>query len=161
MTRRREPTSTAASWPEVPRALVIGDRPNLADGTSDDYESLRIRSGEPRWGAELSEATIPHESGLVDVSVDFDKGCFLGQELVARIDSRGASTPRQVRWIELEGSAEPGADVSLGGSEVGTLTSVADGLGMGLVHRSVEPGQTVQVNGTTGIVLEIPRKPQT
>ena len=149
------------SWDDARRTLVVGDRPDLPDGSSTDYESARIRAGEPKWGAEATEDTIPHETGLVPLSVDFDKGCFLGQELVARIDSRGASAPRSVRWIDLADEAEAGVELLVDGSGVGTLTSVADRLGLGLVHRKVLPGETVSVGSTTGVVREITRNPQT
>jgi folate-binding protein YgfZ len=149
------------SWEGTTRTLVIGDRPDLPEGSSTDYETARINAGEPKWGAEAAEDTIPHETGLVQLSVDFDKGCFLGQELVARIDSRGGSAPRSVRWIDLADEAERGVELLVDGSGVGTLTSVADKLGLGLVHRKVLPGETVSVGSTTGVVKEITRNPQT
>jgi folate-binding protein YgfZ len=149
------------SWEDVRRVLVVGDRPDLPDGTLADYESARIQAGEPKWGAEATETTIPHETGLVPLSVDFTKGCFLGQELVARIDSRGGSAPRSVRWIDLANETPAGVDLLADGSVVGTLTSVTDRLGLGLVHRKVSPGETVAVGSTTGVVREITRNPQT
>ena len=146
---------------QVPRTLVMGDRPELPDGTLSQYEAARIRAGEPKWGAEVSEKTIPHETGLVPVSVDFDKGCFLGQELVARIDSRGGNAPRFVRLIDLEQHAEAGTTLTADGAEVGTLTSVSDRVGLAVVHRNVEPGSTVSAGTTSGVVREIPQKAQT
>jgi tRNA-modifying protein YgfZ len=149
------------SWEGVPRTLVIGDRPDLPDGTSTDYEGARIGAGEPEWGVEAAEGTIPHETGLVSISVDFTKGCFLGQELVARIDSRGGSAPKSVRWIDLENQVAAGTDLLVDGSVVGTLTSVVDKAGLGVVHRKVSPGETVSVGPTTAVVREITRNPQT
>lgn len=149
------------SWEGVTRTLVVGDRPDLPDGTMHDYEAARIREGEPRWGAEVSGTTTPHETGLIPVSVAFDKGCFLGQELVARVDSRGGNAPRFVRLIELADDAAAGTTLTVDESEVGTLTSVSDRFGLGVVHRTVEPGSTVEVGSTTGVVREVPQKPQT
>ena len=148
------------SWGDIRRTLVVGDRPDLPDGAATDYDILRIRAGEPEWGAEVGEGTIPHETGLVPLAVDFTKGCFLGQELVARIDSRGGNAPRKVRLIELEGTAEAGSQLTSDGSAVGTLTSVVNDMGLGVVHRKVEPGAKVTVGSTSGIVREVPPKPQ-
>ena len=149
------------SWEDRARTLVIGDRPDLPDGSSIDYEIARIEAGEPTWGAETSENTIPHATGLVSVAVDFTKGCFLGQELVARMDSRGGSAPTRLRGIELADEAVAGAELVIDGSSVGILTSVVKRRGLGVVQRSVSPGETVSVGAPTGIVGEIPRHPPT
>ena len=149
------------SWDGAPRWLVVGERPDLPTGSADDYETLRISAGEPSWGSELSESTIPHESSLVPVAVDFTKGCFLGQELVARMDSRAGSSPRQVRWISSDGEVDEGATLTVDGKDVGLVTSASGTLGLGVVHRSVAPGAEVDMNGQTATVLEIPRNPKT
>lgn len=142
------------SWPEAKRTLVVGKRPDLEVGSLPDYEKTRITAGEPRWGADVDEKTIPHESGLVPETVDFTKGCFLGQELVARIDSRGGNVPRHLRRLELEdGSVEPGAGVTLDGDEVGTVTSVSDRLAMASLKRGVDPGAQVTVGDTRARVV--------
>ncbi len=149
------------SWPGVRRTLVGGDRPDLEEGDPGGYESLRIAAGEPRWGVEVDEKTIPQESGLVGSTVDFAKGCYLGQELVARIDSRG-HVNRHLRIIEVEGAgAEPGAPLEAGDKKVGTLTSVADSIGLALVRRELTPGDPVSVAGFDAVIREIPPKPQT
>jgi folate-binding protein YgfZ len=149
------------SWADRTRTLVIGDRPDLPDGSSVDYEIARIEAGEPTWGAETSEDTIPHATGLVPVAVDFTKGCFLGQELVARMDSRGGSAPTRLRRIDLVGEATAGTELVVDGSFVGTLTSVVERHGLGVVQRRVSPGETVSVGATTGVVKEITRNPRT
>lgn len=97
-------------------------------------------------GAEVTEATIPAELGrwVVDASVSFTKGCYTGQELVARIDSRGGNVPRHLRGLTTDDlPPAPGEAVVVDGKEVGTVTSsavAADGsvVGLALVHRSVE-----------------------
>jgi folate-binding protein YgfZ len=128
------------------------------------YEAVRVEAGFPRHGAELDERTIPAEAGLVDVSVSFTKGCYTGQELVARIDSRGSNVPRHLRGLLLSGPAEPGArlvdlaaagdassdDAGRAGKEVGRVTSVARSprlgwVGLGYVGRSVQPGAALAV----------------
>jgi len=99
------------------------------------YEALRIETGLPVMGAELDERTIPEESGVVEATVSFTKGCFTGQELVARIDSRGGNVPRRLRGVVQAGAGGApayadgpfmvGAAVMVEGAEVGRLTSVA------------------------------------
>ncbi len=149
------------SWVGVVRTLVIGDRPDLPERAEGEYEAIRIAAGEPVWGRDVDISTIPQESGLVDVAVDFEKGCFVGQELVGRIEARGGSAPRPLRIVELDGPAAPGDTITHGGNDVGLLTSVAGGLGLGVLKRRVEPGQSVEVGGVEGIVREIPSKPKT
>jgi tRNA-modifying protein YgfZ len=73
------------------------------------YEAVRVEAGFPRHGSELDERTIPAEAGLVDAAVSFTKGCYTGQELVARIDSRGSNVPRRLRGLLLTGPAQVGA----------------------------------------------------
>lgn len=142
-----------AGWPGVEAVDLLGPQVRApatvaaVDGAA--YESLRIRCGVPAMGAELTEATIPAEVGqrVIDASVSFTKGCFTGQELVARIDSRGGNVPRHLRGVELAGdvAAEPGSPVVIDGDEVGTVTSVAPRPGGGgsvalaVVRRAVTP----------------------
>jgi tRNA-modifying protein YgfZ len=115
----------------------------------DAYEALRIECGVPRMGHELTDSTIPAEVGqwVVDASVDFAKGCFTGQELVARINSRGGNVPRRLRGIVVATNLLPpvGAVVAVDGAEVGSVTSVSESLhrrapvALGLIARRVEP----------------------
>jgi tRNA-modifying protein YgfZ len=126
------------------------------------WEAARIESGVPVMGAELHEGVIPAETGTVERAVSFTKGCFTGQELVARIDSRGASVPHRLQGLVLEVDADPegvvGAALLVDEKEkaVGRVTSAAwcPGLGavgaLAYVHRSVVvPGRVrVQVPGT-------------
>jgi folate-binding protein YgfZ len=98
-------------------------------------------------GRELNESTIPAEAGIVDRSVSFTKGCYTGQELVARIDSRGGNVPRRLRGLVLPGTTPPpaGATLHVEGKEVGVLTSAAVSPGLdaavalAYVRRAVEP----------------------
>ena len=100
-------------------------------------------------GHELDESTIPAEVGpwVIERSVSFTKGCFVGQELVARIDSRGGNVPRHLRGVVLGANVLPpvGAELVVDGEVRGTLTSVGESLdlrapiALALVHRSVEP----------------------
>ncbi|MGB9111326.1 MAG: hypothetical protein WCF24_01205, partial [Acidimicrobiales bacterium] len=73
-------------------------------GTDEGFEAARIEAGIPRMGAELTEKTIPQEAGIVDRTVSFDKGCYTGQELVARIDARGGKVPRRLVGLVTDGA---------------------------------------------------------
>jgi folate-binding protein YgfZ len=125
--------------------------------------TVRIEAGEPVSGVDIDETTIPQETGLVDEAVSFTKGCFLGQELVARIDSRGRVN-RHLRGIVMTENVIPpvGATVEHEGADVGRLTSVGESLRVGapiamaLVRREVEPEASVLVNwegGSAGAVV--------
>jgi folate-binding protein YgfZ len=115
-------------------------------------DEWRVVAGEPRFGVDVDERTIPQETGLVPVAVSFTKGCYLGQELVARIDSRG-HVNRILRRLDIEAGPPPasGARVLVEGGEVGTATSVTphDGgyVALALLRREVEAGTQVEVVG--------------
>lgn len=149
------------SWPGVKRTLVLGAPPALPTMSDDEYTSARVGAGEPEWEIDVDSGTIPHESGLVPVSVDFDKGCFLGQELVARIDSRGSNTPRQLRLVEIgDGHLDTGAIVTVGDREVGVVTSASGRAGLAMIRREVGVGDRVEVAGAPGLIRDLPAKPQ-
>jgi tRNA-modifying protein YgfZ len=125
------------------------------------YERYRIAHGVPAMGAELTTDTIPAEAGqwLIDASVSFTKGCYTGQELVARVDSRGNNPPRPVRLLVVEGDfpVAPGAEVRADGQPVGAVTSSAPplsaghpGLALAPLARSVVVGATVEVETLEG-----------
>jgi tRNA-modifying protein YgfZ len=153
-----------ALWPGVEGVDLLGPDVTVPPGVDAAdraaYESLRIRAGVPAMGAELTDATIPAEAGqaVVDASVDFTKGCFTGQELVARIDSRGGHVPRRVRGILVpDGSAAVGDALVVDGKEAGRLTSVAPHPGggvvaLGIVARAVEPPAAAEVTTAGGPV---------
>jgi folate-binding protein YgfZ len=99
-------------------------------------------------GSELTESTIPAEAGqwIIDQSVSFTKGCYTGQELVARIDSRGGNVPRHLRGLVIDGDPPPiGSLVVVDGAEVGALTSVGRSpelgasIALAFVARKVDP----------------------
>jgi folate-binding protein YgfZ len=116
------------------------------------WEAARIESGVPVMGRELTEGVIPAETGTVERTVSFTKGCFTGQELVARIDARGTAAPYRLVGVVLDGGSAPvesGAELFVEGREraAGRLTStawcpgVAAWAGLAYAHRSVEiPG---------------------
>jgi folate-binding protein YgfZ len=135
-----------APGPEVPEGAwaVVSELDGTiallgATGGLDDeeLEERRIAGGVPRLGRELDESTIPAAAGIVDRSVSFTKGCYTGQELVARIDSRGDRVPSKLRRIS-GGRVRVGDTIVVDGREVGTVTSAAGQFALGYVRREVE-----------------------
>ncbi len=113
------------------------------------FEHLRVEAGWPAMGAELTPDTIPAESGVVPLAVSFTKGCFTGQELVARIDSRGGHVARHLRRLRRSdgGTLAVGAPLLVEGREVGRVTSASGAVGLGYVARAVDPPALVAVGG--------------
>lgn len=147
------------SWDTVARTLQIGETaPDLAHLSADDYTLARIEAGMPLMGVDVDENTIPQETGLVADSISFDKGCFLGQELVARLDSRGGRVNRHLRILQLDSPVAAGTALSADGKGVGTVTSVSGLRGLALVWREVEPGARVDAEGVGATVQRIPQK---
>jgi folate-binding protein YgfZ len=126
---------------ELPNDGYVALNAGVPEGATDVgpgvYEDLRVRAGVPRMGRELDESTIPASAGIVDRSVSWTKGCYTGQELVARIDSRGDKVPTKLRRIT--GEVPEGATLHVGDREVGHVTSAAAGAALGYVRREVEP----------------------
>jgi folate-binding protein YgfZ len=125
-------------------------------------EIFRIENGVSRFGSEMDTATMPAEAGIVERAVNFEKGCYIGQETVARLHYKGKPN-RHLRGLELSGSAEPGATLSLGEKEVGRLgsscVSPAHGaIGLAIVRREAEPGAELLVgeDGVTARVVDLP-----
>jgi folate-binding protein YgfZ len=121
-------------------------------------EILRVEAGVPRFGAEMDTATMPAEASIVEDAVSFTKGCYIGQETVARLHYKGKPN-RHLRGLRLSGAAEPGAALRLGEKEVGTLggavVSPALGpIGLAILRREAEPGTEVAV-GEDGVTAEV------
>lgn len=119
-------------------------------------ERQRILAGMPKMGAELTDETIPGEGGqqLIDLSVSFTKGCYTGQELVARIDSRGGNVPRPIRVIQADGELAVGDEVRFDGDVVGVITSAIGDVALAPLMRRVEVGDSVEVGPLSARVVE-------
>jgi folate-binding protein YgfZ len=116
-----------------------------AEGAATVDEVARIALGWPRMGAEIVPgATIPAGTGLSQLAVNFTKGCYPGQELVERMDSRAAEAPKSLRRLTVEAGTSPGDPVMDGDAEVGIITSVAGTAALGWVKRSSDVGDVVQ-----------------
>ena len=137
-------------WPGFEGVDLIGADvtapAGIAVGDPADYERQRIEAGVPALGHELDGDTIPAEAGalVIEKSVSFTKGCYTGQELVARVDSRGSNTPRRLRLVRVEvGVPAVGSELLVDDKVVGRLTSVAasDGgaVALAYVQRAVTP----------------------
>jgi hypothetical protein len=146
------------SWSNLARTLVVGEKPDLPLLEAESYELLRIEAGEPLTGVDVTDSTIPQETGLVADSISFNKGCFLGQELVARLDSRGGRVNHHLRILRFDvGTPNVGNEIIKDGEPVGVLTSSARGAGLSLLRRGVEPGDVVTVGETRAVVEAVPR----
>jgi folate-binding protein YgfZ len=105
----------------------------LEPGGADD-EQQRIAEGRP-GAPEFDERSVPAETGWADRAVSFTKGCYTGQELVARMDSRVAEPPRRLVRVTSDEDLAPGAPIVVDGAEVGRVTSAAGRIGLGYVKR--------------------------
>jgi tRNA-modifying protein YgfZ len=125
-------------------------------------EILRIEAGTPRYGAEMGAETMPAEAGIVERAVSFTKGCYIGQETVARLHYKGRPN-RHLRGLKLSAPAQPGTTLRLGEKEVGKLggavVSPALGpIGLAILRREAEPGAELAVgeDGVTAQVVDLP-----
>lgn len=121
-------------------------------------EIVRIESGRPRFGAEMGTATMPAEAGIVEQAVSFTKGCYIGQETVARLHYKGRPN-RHLRGLRFSGPARPGDGLLVGGKEVGEVGSAAVSpafgpIGLAILRREAEPGATLAV-GEDGVTAEV------
>ncbi len=144
---------------ELTRALSARDVEPISEATA---ECLRIERGRPRYGIDLDDSVIPQEAGLNERAVSFQKGCYVGQETVARLFYRGKPN-RQLRGLRLSGPAPVGAEVRAADRVVGRLSSVASSprfgeIGLALVRREAPPGSDALVgdHGVAAIVTELP-----
>jgi folate-binding protein YgfZ len=129
-----------------------------AEVSPEAAEILRIESGRPRFGAEMGTETMPAEAGIVEQAVSFTKGCYIGQETVARLHYKGRPN-RHLRGLRLSAPAGPGEPLRLGDKEVGRLGSAAVSpafgpIGLAILRREAEPGARLAV-GEDGVTAEV------
>jgi hypothetical protein len=120
----------------------VGDRGLAGFATDDD----RIAAGWPAMGSEIVPGeTLPAETGVVEVAVDFTKGCYPGQELVERMDSRGAEAPRSLRivgrGVDVPADVTVGDAVVVDGATVGVVTSVGSSEALAMIKRGHAVGR--------------------
>ena len=128
----------------VPAVEVLDERPDADPLSQAELELLRIQAGTPAWRKEIDDRVLPAEAGLTERAVSFTKGCYPGQEPIARLHYRGRAN-RSLRVLELEGAELPpyDAELELDGKVVGRVTSAAPAptgiLALGYVRREVPP----------------------
>lgn len=138
--------------------IAVEPAPGIDETAAEAEERERIVAGVPRLGVELTDSVIPQEAFLERDAVSFTKGCFIGQELVCRIDTRG-HVNRFLRHIV---PADPdlivavGAEIAVAGKVVGTITSSAPGIALGYARREVVPPADATVDGAPVTVAELP-----
>jgi tRNA-modifying protein YgfZ len=124
------------SWGEAEREATEPD---------EQLERLRIEAGTPVWGRELDETILPAEAGLDATHVSFTKGCYPGQEPIARLHYRGRPN-RRLAVLEVQNAA-PGDEIFLGEKAVGRVTSAVPGLALGYVRREVDDDAELEIGG--------------
>jgi folate-binding protein YgfZ len=160
------------SWPGLGGVDLLGAGVTVPAGVplgdAEALDAARMAAGIPLMGRELTERTIPHESGVVARAVSLTKGCYTGQELVARLDARGARVPRVLRLFVADeaeaggAGAVAGSDLVVDGRVVGQATSVAVSpatggvVAMAYVRREVEPPAPGELAGAAGRIEALP-----
>jgi len=149
----------SADAPAVRDALVAGGARPVRE---EAVEIVRIESGRPLHGRDMTADNLPAEAGIVERAVSFTKGCYVGQEPVARMHYKGHPN-RHLRGLELARAVAPGTALQAGDREVGTVSStcVSPALGpiaLALVRREVAPGEHVEAGpgGPRATVVELP-----
>jgi folate-binding protein YgfZ len=144
-------------------ALLAALRERGAQPVSEEaVECLRVEHGRPRYGLDLDDTVIPQEAGLNERAVNFTKGCYVGQETVARLFYKGKPN-RHLRGLLLSAPATGGEELRLGERQVGRLGSTAlsprlGPIALALVRREAEPGSVLELGDgpLTAKVLELP-----
>jgi folate-binding protein YgfZ len=167
-----EPSGHAVVWGDAAGELAaletpIGSYRLLAQapaerGDPEDWETARIEAGMPRYGREFDGETMPAEAGLDERAVSFSKGCYPGQEPVARLHYRGHPN-RGVRGLlfSAETPPAPAAEVVFGEKQVGRVTSPVvsptyGSIALAVLRREVPDGAEVDAGGVAGIVKALP-----
>ena len=135
------------SWVVLGGEEVIDERPAGEEVDEEAYERWRVEAGIPRWGREIDDSVLPAEAGLTETHVSFTKGCYPGQEPIARLHHRG-KVNRRLRRLELD--EEPtGDELVLDGKIVGRITSRAGDRALGYVRTEVPEDAVLEVGGTS------------
>lgn len=126
----------------------------LVEASEDELEKLRVERGMARWGRDMTAKTLPPEAGLDEVAVHYDKGCYVGQEAMAKIRFRG-KVNRKLRRLQGDSPLEVGAEIKLDDAKVGIVTSAAGNTALAPVRYTVEPGTRVLADGVSATVVEL------
>jgi folate-binding protein YgfZ len=137
------------SWLVLGADEVLDERPPGDEASEEDVERWRIESRIPRWGRELDDSILPAEAGLDETHISFTKGCYPGQEPIARQHHRG-KVNRKLRVLEIEGEAVPGDELVFGEKSVGRITSAANGVALGYVRTEVPDDAQLEIAAKAG-----------
>lgn len=145
------PIVSPVHWNGIEGLDIVGPEvdvpPDAPSRPEVELEALRIRGGWPKMGSELGPGIQPAMTGLVDVTVSFDKGCYTGQELVARTYHRGAAPTKRLVRLHSNSGLERGVRLTLGDDDVGEVTSAAGEHGLGYLARKVDTPASLNANG--------------
>jgi len=130
----------------VPAVEVLDADVEGAPADPEELERLRIQARTPRFGIDVDESVFPAEAGLDERAVSWSKGCYPGQEFVARLRYRGHPNKR-LRLLEVDGHARRDAEICLDGKSVGRVTSAVAGLALGYVRAEVQDDAVLEVGG--------------
>jgi folate-binding protein YgfZ len=137
------------AWLVLGGEEVLDERPAGDEVGEEELERWRIESGIPRWGREIDDRVLPAEAGLDETHVSFTKGCYPGQEPIARQRYRG-KVNRKLRVLEIDGDARPGDELLLDGKKVGRITSSAPGVALGYVRVEVPDDVQLELGAKPG-----------
>ena len=130
------------SWLVLGGDEVVDERPAGDEVDEDEFERWRIEAGIPLWGREIDESILPAEAGLDETHISFTKGCYPGQEPIARQRYRG-KVNRRLRVLEVDEGVARGDDLFYEGKKVGRVTSAVDGVALGFVRTEVPARATL------------------
>src|SRR5258705_12001481 len=137
------------SWLVLGGEEVLDERPAGEEVDEEQLERWRIESGIPRWGREIDDRILPAEAGLDETHISFSKGCYPGQEPIARQRYRG-KVNRRLRVLDVEGDVAPGDELQLNGKNVGRITSAVPGVALGYVRTEVPDDAQLQFAAKPG-----------
>ncbi len=126
------------------------------------FDALRVEEGRPLFGIDVTDDNLLHETGLIAEYHSPSKGCYIGQETVARLEARGGNVNKALRGLRLGQPSVPGAPIQAGAKDVGRITTAAVSerfgpIAMGYVHRDhFAPGSAVTVAGSPATVVALP-----
>jgi folate-binding protein YgfZ len=137
------------AWLVLGGEEVLDERPVGDEVGEEELERWRIASGIPRWGREIDDRILPAEAGLDETHISFSKGCYPGQEPIARQRYRG-KVNRKLRVLDVDGDAEQGDELLLNGKKVGRITSTVPGLALGYVRVEVPNDVQLELGAKPG-----------
>lgn len=144
----------------VVEAALVASGASLLDRAA--LDALRVEEGRAWFGVDVTEESLLHETGMLLEFASMTKGCYLGQEVVARLEGRGANVSKALRGLRLASPVAAGTAVAADGAEVGRVTTAAVSpefgpIALALLRRShLEPEMAVDVGGIAGTVALLP-----